>query len=81
VRDHALSLARLREGRPAVQARGYDDLSPDTLARFEHAHIGALELRALRTALAASVHALVREGAEAHLPHLDAVAQRLAELH
>ncbi|MEO8293313.1 MAG: nucleotidyltransferase domain-containing protein [Actinomycetota bacterium] len=27
VPDHALSLACLRQGRPAVQARGYDDLS------------------------------------------------------
>ena len=41
VRDHALSLACLREGRPAVQARGYDDLSAETLARFEDAHVGA----------------------------------------
>jgi hypothetical protein len=30
VRDHALSLACLREGRPGAQARGYDDLSTDT---------------------------------------------------
>ena len=37
VRDHALSLACLRQGLPAVQARGYDDLSADTLARFEDA--------------------------------------------
>jgi hypothetical protein len=37
VRDHALSLACLREGRPAAQARGYDDLSAETLARFEDA--------------------------------------------
>jgi hypothetical protein len=28
VRDHALSVACLRQGLPAVQARGYDDLSP-----------------------------------------------------
>jgi hypothetical protein len=37
VRDHALSLACLRQGRPAVHARGYDDLSAETLARFENA--------------------------------------------
>jgi hypothetical protein len=81
VRDHALSLACLREGRPAVQARGYDDLSAETLARFEAAHVGAVESRALRAALAASVVALMREGAEARLPHAYTVAQRLAELH
>jgi hypothetical protein len=80
VRDHALSLACLRQGLPAVQARGYDDLSAETLARFEDAHISAVEPGALRAALAASVLALMREGAEARLPHADAVAHRLAEL-
>jgi hypothetical protein len=80
VRDHALSLACLREGLPAVQARGYDDLSGETLARFEASHVGAAEPGALRPALAASVRALMREGAEARLPHADTVAERLAEL-
>jgi hypothetical protein len=80
VRDHALSLACLRQGLPAVQARGYDDLSADTFARFEGAHIGALEPDALRSALAASVLALMDEAAGARLPHADTVAQRLAEL-
>ncbi len=80
VRDHALSLACLRQGLRALQARGYDDLSAKTLARFEDAHVGAVEPGALRAALAASVLALMREGAEARLPHADAVAQRLAEL-
>jgi hypothetical protein len=78
VRDHALSLACLREGLVAVQARGYDDLSAETLARFEDAHVGAVERGALRAALAASVRALMREGAEARLPHADIVARRLA---
>ena len=80
VRDHALSLACLREGLPAVQARGYDDLPADTLARFEHAHVTAVEPGALRAALVASVLALMHEGAEARLPHADVVAQRLVEL-
>jgi hypothetical protein len=80
VRDHALSLACLREETLAVQARGYDDLSADTLARFDDAHVGAVERDALRRALAASVRALTREGAEAHLPHAETVAQRLADL-
>ena len=77
VRDHALSLACLREGRPAVQARGYDDLSAETLARFEDAHVGAVEPGALRAVLAASALALTREGAEARLPHAHVVAERL----
>jgi hypothetical protein len=78
VRDHALSLACLREGVPAVQARGYDDLSDETLARLDDAHVAAVERDPLRKALAASVRALMREGAEAELPHANVVADRLS---
>jgi len=81
VRDHALSLACLREGVIAVQARGYDDLSIEARARFEAAHIGALEPEALRAALAGSMSALMHEGSAAHLPHAEAVARRLAALY
>jgi hypothetical protein len=81
VRDHGLSRACLRRGLTATQARGYDDLPAEALARFDDAHVGALEAGALRRALAASVLALMREGTEAHLPNADTVAQRLAELH
>jgi hypothetical protein len=80
VRDHALSLACLREGRACTQARGYDDLSAETLGRFEDAHVGAVEPGTLRPALAASVRALMREGSEARLPNARVVAERLAEL-
>jgi hypothetical protein len=80
VRDHALALACLRRGLPAVQARGYDDLPAATLARFEATHVGAVEPGALRAALAAAASALMREGAEAGLPHAKVVAERLAEL-
>lgn len=80
VRDHALSLACLRQGLPAAQARSYDDLAVETLARFEHSHVGAVEPGALRAALAVSVLALMREGAEAHVPHARVVAERLDEL-
>jgi hypothetical protein len=79
VRDHALSLACLNRGLPAVQARGYDQLPPEALARFGDAHVGSVEPDALRSALAASVLALLHEGAD--LPDVDAVARRLAELH
>ncbi len=81
VRDHALTLACLRYGLPAVQARGYDDLPAETLARFAATHVVATEPGALRAVLAAAVGELMREGAEAHLPHAEAVAQRLADLH
>jgi hypothetical protein len=80
VRDHGLTLACLREGVTAVQARGYDDLSAETLARFEPSRIGSLEPQALRAALAASVRALVREGEDAGLANAEAVKQRLREL-
>jgi hypothetical protein len=80
VRDHALSLVCLVEGEIAVQARGYDDLPAETLARFEGALVGALEPEALRTALAASVRALLDEGARARVPNARVVAERLAEL-
>ena len=58
----------------------YALLPAETLARFEHAHVGALAPGALRAALAASVRALMHEGAAARLPHSDTVAQRLGEL-
>ena len=80
VRDHALSLSCLRQGLVAVQARGYDDLPPQTLANFENTHVGALDGGALRAALAASVRALMSEGAAAGLRDAAAIAARLAEL-
>ena len=80
VRDHALSLACLNLGVTPTQARGYDDLPIEVLARSAEAHVGSLEPGALRAALAASVEALHREGREAALPHAEVVAERLAEL-
>jgi len=80
VRDHALTLACLREGARAVQARGYDDLSAETLARFGATHIGELEAAHLRAALASSVLALLHEGTEAGLAHAGLVAERLGEI-
>jgi hypothetical protein len=80
VRDHALSLACLSRGLPAAQARGYDDLSPDTLAGFDRTHVGSLEPDALRSALVASVRVLLGEAVAADVPHADVVADRLAEL-
>ena len=81
VRDHALSLACLSRGLPAAQARGYDELSPETLAAFERTHLGSVAPDVLRTALGASVLALLNEGGEADLPDVDLVAERLVELH
>ncbi len=80
VRDHALSLACIREGVAAVQARGYDDLSAETRTRFAPARAAAAEPDELRSALGASVRALMQEGAAAGLQHAGVVAERLAEL-
>jgi hypothetical protein len=80
VRDHALALACLREELPAAQARTYDDLSAETLARFEGTRVGALEPRALRAALGACVLALMHEGVEAHVPRAGVVVERLADI-
>ena len=80
VRDHALALACLREELPAAQARAYDDLTTESLARFEGTHVGAFEARALRAALGASVLALMHEGVEAHVSHAGVVAERLADI-
>jgi hypothetical protein len=80
VRDHALALACLREGLPPAQARTYDDLSAETLTRHGDTHVGSVDPEDLRTALAASIRALVREGVEARLGHAPVVEERLAEL-
>lgn len=79
VRDHALSLACLRHELPAVQARGYDDLPEDVLARYERAHVGSLEAEALQAALEAAIAALFHEARSAGLAGVDAVAERFAE--
>ena len=80
VRDHALSLACLRLGLTAVQARGYDDLPAEVLAGFGETHVGAPEPERLRGALSAAVEALLREGQTAGVPSADEVALRLSEL-
>jgi hypothetical protein len=80
VRDHALSLACVREGLSPVLARAYDDLSAETRARSDAAHVGAVDAETLRAALAASGDALLHEGSAAGLPDAQVVAERLADL-
>jgi hypothetical protein len=81
VRDHALSVACLHRGLTAVQARGYDELPPETLVGFDGTHVPSVEPDALRTALAAATLALLDEGVKADMPDVEVVAKRLAELH
>jgi len=80
VRDHALSLACLRLGLTAVQARAYDELPAEILAGFDETHVGSHEPERLRSALSAAVGALLREGKAAGVPSEDEVAQRVSEL-
>jgi len=80
VRDHALSLTCLNIGVTPTQARGYDELPPEVLARTANAHVGSLDPATLRAALVAAVDGLLRAGAEARLPHAEVVAERLADL-
>jgi hypothetical protein len=79
VRDHALSLACLRHGLPAVQARGYDDLPAEVLASFDSTHVGRLEPADLHAALSAGIRALLHEAEAADVPSVDAVVERLAD--
>jgi hypothetical protein len=48
--------------------------------RFQETHVGALDARALRAALAASTQALMKEGSDANLPNAGLVADRLTEI-
>jgi hypothetical protein len=80
VRDHALSLACLLHGRPAAQARGYDDLPAEVLVAFERTHVLSSDDASLRTALAASVEALLNGAVQARLGHAYVTAERLGEL-
>ena len=80
VRDHGLALACLRERVVAVQARGYDDLSRSTLDRFSGTHVEGATSAAIRSALRASVSAIMSEGRAALLANVEAVDVRLADL-
>jgi hypothetical protein len=61
VRDHALALACLRHGLPAVQGRGMDRLPREVRAPFEGALVRTLEAGELRRAFAVAVEGLLRE--------------------
>lgn len=74
VRDHGLSLACLREGLVAVQARGYDQLPAATLKRFAHTRVAATDPQTLHGALRASLAALLHEAADAEVPNADVIA-------
>ena len=62
------------------QARGYDDLTEETLHRFVLSHVGTTEAAPLRVALAAGVAELLDEGVRAGVAHAPVVAERLADI-
>src|SRR5579872_759985 len=47
VRDHALALACIRHGLPAVHGRGFDQLPPEVAAKFEESLVLRLDATAL----------------------------------
>ena len=79
VRDHALSLACLHRDLPAAQARGYDDLPAETLIGFDRTHVAALEPEQLRKALSEATRALLDEAAQADVPGVEGVAERMPD--
>jgi hypothetical protein len=80
VRDHALSLACLREGATPYQARGYDELAPETLRGYTDTLVASLEPAVLRAALAAAAGALLDEASKAYLRDASEIADQLADL-
>jgi hypothetical protein len=63
LRDHALELACLRNGLPAVFARGTDALPADLKAVYEEALVRALETNELNRALTAATQRFLAEAA------------------
>jgi predicted nucleotidyltransferase len=61
VRDHVLSLACLRHGLPAVQARKVDQLPPGATTRLAEAIVRSLDGQELRRAFAAVCDCLLHE--------------------
>lgn len=81
IRDHALTIACLRLGAPAVQARGFDDLPSELVAdRFDKTHVAEVAPGALRAALRASVEALLAEAEDAQLEQTQAIRDRVPAL-
>jgi hypothetical protein len=64
VRDYALSLACLRRGLPAREARGFDELPADVRDSFNDALARSLERNELLRALASAVDGLRREASD-----------------
>lgn len=76
VRDHALALACLRHGLPAVQGRGMDRLPIEVTTPLEDALVRTLDPGEIRRAFRAAVEGLQRE-----IRHADGeLAERLKQI-
>jgi hypothetical protein len=64
LRDHGLMLASLGRGLEVSYGRGFDQLSPETLALAEAALVRSLEPEELVRALRAAIELLLREAGE-----------------
>jgi hypothetical protein len=74
VRDHALALACIRHGLPAVHGRGLDQLPAEVAGRFEAALVRSLDCAELRRVFEIAVSELLAE-----VEHYDlALAARLS---
>jgi hypothetical protein len=80
MRDHVLTLACVRHGLIAREARGVDRLPAEVLRPLEVSLVGRLEERQLRRALAAVTEALVREIAAVDAPLATRLEPALREL-
>jgi hypothetical protein len=74
VRDHALALAAMRHGLPAVQGRGFDELPPSISVQFEGGLVRSLDVDELRRAFRVATDCLLRE-----IRHSDAALGRRLE--
>ena len=61
IRDHALALACIRHGLPAVHGRGIDRLPPEVSAQFEGSLVRHLEGPELSRAFQAATQGLLAE--------------------
>lgn len=64
VRDYALSVACLRRGLPAREARGFDDLPDEVHRAFDDSLVRSLERGELLRALTLAVSGLLREAVD-----------------
>lgn len=80
VRDHALALACLRHGVPAVQGRGIDRLAPDVTAAAAGALVRSLDIAEIRRAFGVASEALLIEIAQTDAGLADRLAGPLRAL-